>query len=399
MFQNQGHPNGNTFFSSFQIKDNTKQEEQIYIEDLKCIKKGHEESEFIYFNINSKNYQDLLQCEICNIENSQKDDLKISLKQLINNPIWNIQNFPPINKSEQENAQQNLQKFSKEYVTEFKEKINSQIRNYFQSLKTQINHSLEQQKKNCILKFQDLFDFMDVTSVYDFQPLKNDIQLFKTKKISLQEFFKNQQEIFNKSLCKNNLKKLINFEEDIKKQLQKMQTHYNNKLQDFKSNELNLELKDQYKDTKSKSVQGSQNTLNKQNNNQQTNFGLFGSAQQTGQFTASQQQTSGLFGKTGGLFGGQQQQTSGMFQSGGLFSGQQQQTSGMFQSGGLFSGQQQQTSGMFQSGGLFSGQQQQTSGMFQSGGIFGCQKQQKRGMFQSGGMFGNSIYEKMPFNQ
>ncbi|KRX03818.1 hypothetical protein PPERSA_04613 [Pseudocohnilembus persalinus] len=202
-----------------------KQTQQIQENKLICPKTGHENSPYLYFKF-SEDKNEILQCVHCNIQD-QQNDKKIILEQLLQQPIWKIKNFPPLqSKEKQKSIQNTMINFSPEKYNQIKDKIKKQINKYYEDLLAELVMALEISKKDIFQQFDNLFNKSDIYKIYDMDILKKKLKQFQNQESYLDDLFKIQLDLKNKFECEKNIKIATNQEIAYKQIICKMDNLY-----------------------------------------------------------------------------------------------------------------------------------------------------------------------------
>ncbi|KRX03275.1 hypothetical protein PPERSA_03390 [Pseudocohnilembus persalinus] len=182
---------------------------------MNCNKKDHFNQKYLYFKFSEK-IDEILQCMTCSLDDAQMDK-KIIIDQIFRFPVHKIKNFPPLkDNSDKKDIQNTMELFSREKVLKQKEEIKNQLENYYYKIEQNILQSLIQSKKEIMQHLDEMFEFVDISGIYDIEPVKEMLQQYQKKQINLQQFFDQQLEMKKKFDDQKNFKIIINQEENQK---------------------------------------------------------------------------------------------------------------------------------------------------------------------------------------
>ncbi|KRX03821.1 hypothetical protein PPERSA_04616 [Pseudocohnilembus persalinus] len=204
-------------------------------QELKCLQQTHEELPIQCFKFTDK-IELMLQCIQCMLEDPDSNG-KVMLKQLLEYPIYKIKNYPPfLEKDLQKKIQNNFQEFTPEKLKEFKQQTQDQITDFFEETKEKYNESLNLKKKEIFLQLDEVFQLMNIFELYDVEPIKNALNLFKSKEYQEEDLFliqKDLKEKFQKSNLNLDLQEFMN---KTNTRLQDMKKQINQHLESFNKN-------------------------------------------------------------------------------------------------------------------------------------------------------------------
>ncbi|KRW98144.1 hypothetical protein PPERSA_09084 [Pseudocohnilembus persalinus] len=162
-------------------------------EPMKCKKIQHFDQQFIFFKFSEKIDQ-ILQCASCSLDDPQLDK-KIIIDQIFKLSASDIKNFPPLNEKKCKEIKNLMQNFTKEKNEKFKQQIKAEIDDFYYQTEEILHQFLAQSKKEVVQEFDNILKFIDISQLYDIDPIKQMIEQYQEKQIDLQELFEKQLEM------------------------------------------------------------------------------------------------------------------------------------------------------------------------------------------------------------
>ncbi|KRX03816.1 hypothetical protein PPERSA_04611 [Pseudocohnilembus persalinus] len=198
---------------------------------IHCQKKEHDNCPLAYFQF-SDDKNKIFKCMLCILDDPDKENI-ILIDQLITNPVWQVKNYPPLkNKKLQQQMKENLKiqdsDQDKEWINKLKANINEQIVFQYKKIGDQLFKSLKILEKQTLQQFEKMFSGINITSFFNFNTFKKQIQEYQTNQINLDQLFQNQLKM---------QKQLEEFEfkyKSFKYDQQKIQNYLENEIQNLK---------------------------------------------------------------------------------------------------------------------------------------------------------------------
>ncbi|KRX04798.1 hypothetical protein PPERSA_06432 [Pseudocohnilembus persalinus] len=204
---------------------------------VKCKKQGHRNSPLLYFKF-SEEMDKILQCSYCMLNDQKELYTKNIIDDILNNNLWEIQNFPPHQDERmQERLQEAIKNTQKQSIDEFKQKITYQINHYYDKKEQELVNLVKQQKQQVLSEFEQIFQILKPFNTYNLDRLKESLTSFFQEKIDIGILYEVQLELKKQFQYQDNIDEILQnneFQNKTQQQLESFKKQLNKQIESFK---------------------------------------------------------------------------------------------------------------------------------------------------------------------